>query len=274
MWRVDVELQKNNLLRGSSGAGKSLILEATSAIKNNQHAWRLRKFNSFRASLAYETVVQENVTEIECREGELLVRRHNGRKTAMPPQDLSILYMNINDRLPSGDALGFATLTNLLVVDDDGLRALATAVSDRAASPVSIRFDIYEPSDDPEDRSEHEGKMYLKAQFPGHDGYFIPFAGLSGSEKARLAVYLFMELARERMKDGPVLLCIDSLWILDDSSLRLELSRLADEPIQLLVVVAENALEGQDQSEFAGWNAITFPSFEAFVQQRSQSGRA
>lgn len=260
-WKPTITFQKNNLLRGKSGAGKTLTLEAVASISDSRHAWRLRKLKHFSAQISYETLTREGTAKIACDSAGQMWRSLSGSDTAIAPHDIKVLYLPSDQGRFQNDRGGSERLTHALGVNQDILQGLARSVSENPNSgmKVAIRADEPQPTDC-EDKPE-EFALAVFVEFRGR-GFELPFNALSGSEQMRVASALLIALAREEVRSRPVLLCVDALWQLDDVLFRNELSKLAEEHIQLLVVAPYDVSDDQMLRDFPGWQAVDIPSID------------
>lgn len=265
-WEVASSLQKNNLLRGFEGAGKSLVLEALSTISSERHGWRVRDFLRYSISVHYETLTREAHAEASCENDGPIVRELNGASVAIAPTDIAVLFLTPDRR---NDRSGVARLTDLVAVEPDTLHALAKRISANQRSRMSVALRRDKQMDDDDDASvndENEYTAYVKLDYHNFE---LSFDSLSGSEKLRVAIAFLIALAREEAKARPVLLCIDATWSLDDVSFRHELSQLADEPIQLVVVPPRPLSDAEAAQFFSGWNLIDFRSIQELLGARN-----
>lgn len=259
LWVVDAQLQKNNLVRAVNDSGKSLLLEALASISEGEHAWRLKKFPSFSVDLQYSTLTREVSVSAGCREGETLQRKSDGRPSVLGPADIAILHLDPSLSRSGARKWPFHWLRDCLRVDVDTLQTLAQNVSSSRSTGISIAF---RPLNKEDYESEDKSQVPMLDVFVtlAKHGFELPFNNLADSEALRIAIALLVELAREVSKSRPTLLCIDSLWRLDDDSFRLELDKLSSEPIQLLVVAPPGLPDAEFVKDFSNWNVIDFPS--------------
>ena len=261
LWEPSVTFQKNNLLRGGSGSGKTLILEALASISANRQAWRLRQFPTFSIELAYETLTREGIVRASCDGKNPIQRWQSGVETALPPPDMAVLYLPSDQDRASEDRTGVERLTRALGVDEDVLHGLARSVSANPYSGMTVvlKKGVRDEADSTGRLEETERAVFVTLKYHGFE---LPFNALSGGEQARVAGALLIALAREEVKSRPVLLCVDALWQLDDSLFRNELSKLAEEHIQLLVVAPYDVSDDQALRDLPGWNVIDTPSIQ------------
>lgn len=260
-WEFSEELHKNNLLRGGSGFGKSLLLEALGSISEDRHSWRIRAFPSFSSSLQYETLTRETVAKIHGGKEKSNMRSQGGIEFSLPPPDMTVMYLSFDHIRDNTDITGISRLMQILGVDEDTLCRLAKSVSSNPNSGMSISIKFENSKEDDSADDETNGRMVF-VTLDRHT-FELSFNGLSSSEQTQVAMALFIARAREEAKTRPVLLCMDALWKLDDHKFRHELSRLAEEPIQLLVIAPYAVTDEHADVEFHGWNLIETPSIQS-----------
>lgn len=260
-WEPSVTFQKNNLLRGGSASGKTLILEALATISANRQAWRLRQFPVFSIELTYETLTREGIAKVSCDGTNPIRRWQSGAETALPPPDMAVLYLPSDQDRAFEDRTGVERLTHALGVDGDVLHGLARSVSANPYSGMTVvlKKGVRDEADSIGSLEETEWTVFVTLK---SHGFELPFNALSGGEQARVAGALLIALAREEVKSRPVLLCVDSFWQLDDSLFRNELSKLAKEHIQLLVVAPYEVSDDQARRDLPGWNVVDIPSIQ------------
>lgn len=261
-WTCSAPFQKNNLLRGESAGGKTLLLEALASFSSTPHAWRLRKFRKFSIELTYETLTREGVTTVSCESAAVVHRSLNGLEIVTPPPDIAVLYLAARDDRYPNDHAGVKHLTYALGIDEDVLNGLARIVSVNPQSGMTISFKKEIP-DEVDSTSEPDDSQYVVYVNLKRHGYELPFTGLSGSEQTQVASALLIALAREEVKSRPVLLCMDALWQLDDARFRSEISKLADEHIQLLIVAPHDLSDDQSSRDFPDWTVMDIPSIQS-----------
>lgn len=261
-WSANVVLHKNNLLRGSGPIGKTLLLEALGSISDNGHAWRLRRFPRFSVTLAYETLTSVQNVAICCDKDGPILRRHGGAPSAIPPHDMVVMYLPTERIISVTNRSAIQHVAHIIGVDEDVLYGLARSVTVNPNSGMSIDIRRRDPaeSDSEDDTNDDDGpEVFVKLD---RKGFELTFYGLSSGERTRVAGALLIALAREEVKSRPVLLCIDALWLLDDTLFHYELARLAEENIQLLVVAPHDDTDTRALSHFSSWNVVDLPSIQ------------
>ncbi|WP_447920125.1 hypothetical protein [Achromobacter aegrifaciens] len=259
LWEPSATFQKNNLLRGKSEAGKTLILEALASISANRHAWRLRQFSEFSIELTYETLTREGIAVVSCDGENPIQRSQSGAQTAIPPPDTKILYLpSVQDHSPK-DHTSVRHLTRALGVDEDVLHGLARSVSSNPNSgmKVVLRRDVQDETDLTKETEEDDGAVFVTLS---KHGFELPFNALSESEQTQVVGALLIALAREEVKSRPVLLCMDEVGRFDENLFQNELKMLAKERIQLLVVAPYNLSDEQALRDLPDWKIIDFAS--------------
>jgi hypothetical protein len=260
-WVVEASLQKNNLIRGLNDSGKSLLLEGLASISQGEHARRLRAFPGFNIDLQYTTLIREASVSVSCRAGKSLERKYNGEPSLLAPADIAVLHLDPELRRSHTCRWPMHWLCQRLRVDEDTIQTLAHKISCNRDSGMSIAFRPLRKKDYELDSASDAPTLDVFVTLKKH-GFELPFNNLADSESLRIVIAMLVELAREVSKNRPTLLCIDSLWIFDDETLRLELDKLASEPIQLLVVASPELSDSALKTDFPSWNVIDLASIQ------------
>jgi hypothetical protein len=126
---------------------------------------------------------------------------------------------------------------------------------------------------EPRKRLKEDGSPYLELSFQkANSEFFTSYEGLSGSEKTRLVLDLFISKAREVAKERLTLLMLDDIVnTLDDGNFGYLLEALAKESFQSLVAVPP--MKGKsflivdgvaarlvDDIRFSEWRVATLPA--------------
>ena len=280
-------LSRNTLLAGGNGAGKSVLLEAAASISNSSAGERfagakvrasddLWEPALFRAELVYSTVdhVDKKIT-VEIRD-DILSRTEGTMPCLLAPGDIEVILVSdlILHRKNGEDDVDFFLRT--LHIDKTAFLGLAK-LGVKSIMPGEITFrEAVEWDDDgnsiPIEKSNGDPYVELLIRRDGRERP-ASFAGLSGSEKVRLIVDMYISKAREVCKQRLTLLLIDDFVAnLDDSNFANLLTKLSQEDFQSVVVLpsareahiatqTETGLVLKDLDYLRSWRIYTVDAF-------------
>lgn len=281
-----VTLSRNTLLAGGNGAGKSALLEAAASISDSAfgerfHGAFIRKPGgnlqpaTFSAEVTYSTVDYANKkVTVEIR-GDKLIRTEGRTPCLLPPGDIEIILVSNLNLIRRADEDDVDYFMRNLNVDRTALFALAK-LGTKSVMPAEI--DIREAVMEDDDGNSHpvlksNGAAYLELIINGVEAPRGSFRTLSGSEKTRFIVDMFMSKAREVCKQRLTLLLIDDFVAsLDEANYANLITKLSQEDFQSVVVlpsareknVAKNVdggLELKDLDYLAQWSIFVVDTY-------------
>ena len=281
-----IELSRSTLVSAENGAGKSALMQIAASITDARHAERfissselspadgLQK-DCFSSRVTYTTVdTLDKVVRLEIIDG-ALIRWIGTQLCLLPPGDIEVIYCSTESlkRLEHEDDIDF--LMRVLNLDKSALIALMRT-SNLVLMPGNLKLsqadvDSGDEADEPATKKvKFDGRPYMEIKFKkhGHD-FFVSYGGLSGSEKGRLLLDLFISKAREVSKQRLTLFMAEDLPAsLDEYNFAKLLSVLADEPFQSLLSLPpaqENAVLDlssgtiglKEVDHLTGWTLVT-----------------
>ena len=281
-----IELSRSTLVSAENGAGKSALMQIAASITDARHAERFilssglapadgLQRNRFSSRVTYTTVdTLSKVVRLEIADG-TLIRWIGTQLCLLPPGDIEVIYCSAESlkKLEHEDDLDF--LMRVLNIDKSALIALLRA-SNGVLMPGNFHFsqaddDSDNEADEPTTKKvKVDGRPYMKITFKkrGHD-FSVSYCGLSGSEKGRLLLDLFISKAREvSMQRLTLFMAEDLPASLDKDNFAKLLSVLADEPFQSLLSLppaqkkavldlSSGTVSLKEADHLRGWTLVT-----------------
>lgn len=253
----ELKLSRFTLLAGVEGSGKSVLLEMAAGLSHSETLERFasskaptHRSNAITASarIAYSTVdtVDKHVDVLV--RGSEFERIENGSPCLLPPGDIEIVYCGNTHFYRNDDEDDLDFITRVLKIDKGAAYAVVKAIDPRLA-PGSAFFNPAEATDDEDDsvvipRKKPDGNQFIELvihhQTVGGD---ITMAGLSGTERARMMIALFVAKAAQISKHRLTLMVIDSYTSgFDEYNFRRLLKSISRHLFQAIVVIPYSCL--------------------------------
>ena len=285
-----VQLSRCTLLwSAANGTGKSALMQLAASISDASFAERFLRDaknspadegvpSRFAGKVIYSTVdTLSKVVQLEFTADEL-VRRIGSATCLLPPGDVAFIYCESKSLTRRNGEDDLDLLMRVLSLDMSALLAIAR-LSNGVLMAGHFKFthaeeDVEdETCDEPRKRIKEDGSPYMELFFQkSNSTFFTTYEGLSGSEKTRLVLDLFISKAREVAKERLTLLMLDDIvGTLDDGNFGCLLEALAKESFQSLVTVTPmmdksflivdgGAARLVDEIRFSEWRVATLPA--------------
>lgn len=244
-------LSRNTLLAGGNGAGKSALLEAAASISNSSFGVRFQDTFArmpdgslqpikFAAEILYSTVDYANKKVTVDIRGDNLTRTEGRTPCLLPPGDVEVILVSDLNLMKRADEDDVDYFMRILSVDRTAFFALAK-LGTKSVMPAEIGVREAEWHD--EDGNIHpvlknSGVPYLELTIKRVREHLGTFNTLSGSERTRFIIDMFMSKAREVCKQRLTLLLIDDFVAnLDNGNYVNLMKKLSQEDFQSVVVL-------------------------------------
>lgn len=283
---IKLELQKNNILLGGEGSGKSLLFEMTACASDSAHGHRLQSVAA-TTSLPLKTtgtIKYSTADKLDVNLGfEFLMnttsRTQDGKALFVPPSDISIVYFEADRRKQEPKENDFKFFQRILQIDSSSLSSMCEVVG-HADGFAAGRHAFIEPTldaDEDEDdsqinRTQFQGpRLELVSVFAGKNGPVV-FGGLSRSQQTRLLIQFFILKARNTSKQCPTLLLLDlSGTNLDQQNFSMLLNILESEVFQTIVIPPNVRFKEVETSESPTPGILTPLDLSSWTVQRISS---